>query len=154
MRSASEKRQGTKSREVWRRLCSASYGDFTPAPTSMVDVTLAGCGDAARRGRERTKASRREVGARSRVLTALMAVIGSKGIAAGVGPAYRNGKAARPTGDLAHDVSILAGVGRHLGSQPRANTSITIMRAPQRGSIRSRNLTSSHPDLDAISSNY
>jgi hypothetical protein len=43
MRSASEKRQGTKSREVWRRLGSESYGDFTPAPTAMVDVTLAGC---------------------------------------------------------------------------------------------------------------
>ena len=36
-------------------------------------------------------------------------------------------------GGLAHDVSILLGVGRHLGSQPRAKTSITIMRAPQRG---------------------
>ncbi len=31
------------------------------------------------------------------------------------------------------DVSNLLGVGRHLGSQPRANTSITIIRAPQRG---------------------
>jgi hypothetical protein len=30
-------------------------------------------------------------------------------------------------------VSILLGIGRHLGSQPRANTSITIMQAPQRG---------------------
>jgi len=30
-------------------------------------------------------------------------------------------------------VSILLDIGRHLGSQPRANTSITIMRAPQRG---------------------
>jgi hypothetical protein len=28
---------------------------------------------------------------------------------------------------------ILLGVGRHLGSQPRANTSMTIMRAPQHG---------------------
>jgi hypothetical protein len=35
-------------------------------------------------------------------------------------------------GGLAHDVSILLGIGRHLGSQPRANTSITIMRPPQR----------------------
>jgi len=34
---------------------------------------------------------------------------------------------------LVHDVSFAVGVGRHLGSQPRANTSITIMRAPQRG---------------------
>jgi hypothetical protein len=30
-------------------------------------------------------------------------------------------------------VSILLGVGRHLGWQSRANTSMTIMRAPQRG---------------------
>src|SRR6478672_5040194 len=29
--------------------------------------------------------------------------------------------------------SIVLGVGRHLGSQSRANTSMTIMRAPQRG---------------------
>jgi hypothetical protein len=36
-------------------------------------------------------------------------------------------------GGLAHDVSILLGIGRQLGSQPRANTSITIMRPPQRG---------------------
>jgi hypothetical protein len=36
-------------------------------------------------------------------------------------------------GGLAHDVSILPGIGRHLGSQPRANTSITIMQPPQRG---------------------
>ena len=36
-------------------------------------------------------------------------------------------------GGLAHDESILPGIGRHPGSQPRANTSITIMRPPQRG---------------------
>src|ERR1700726_3638081 len=58
---------------------------------------------------------------------------GSRGITAGVGPAHRNGEVATSTGGLAHDVSILLGVGRHLGSQPRANTSMTIMRAPQRG---------------------
>jgi hypothetical protein len=34
---------------------------------------------------------------------------------------------------MAHDMSNPLGVGRHLGSQPRANTSITITRAPQRG---------------------
>jgi hypothetical protein len=43
-------------------------------------------------------------------------------------------------GGLAHDVSILLDLGRHLGSQPRANTSMTIMRPPQRaqgqGSMR------------------
>jgi hypothetical protein len=35
-------------------------------------------------------------------------------------------------GGLANDVSILLAIGRHLGSRPRANTSITIMRPPQR----------------------
>jgi len=34
---------------------------------------------------------------------------------------------------LAHDVSNPPGVGRRLGSLPAANTSITIMRPPQRG---------------------
>jgi hypothetical protein len=41
-------------------------------------------------------------------------VIGSREIAAGVEPAHRNGKAATSTEGLAHDVSILPGVGRHL----------------------------------------
>ena len=36
-------------------------------------------------------------------------------------------------GGLAHDVSILPGLGRQLGSQSGANTSMTIMRPPQRG---------------------
>jgi hypothetical protein len=34
-------RQGTKSREVGLRLGSERYGDLMPAPTSMVDATLA-----------------------------------------------------------------------------------------------------------------
>jgi hypothetical protein len=62
-----------------------------------------------------------------------MDVIGSSEIAAGVEPAHRNGKAATLTEGLAHDESILLGVGRHLGSQSRAKTSMTIMRAPQSG---------------------
>ena len=49
------------------------------------------------------------------------------------GPARGNEQAATLTGGLGHDVSILLGVGRQVGSQPRANTSMTIMRAPQRG---------------------
>src|SRR5713226_703768 len=61
------------------------------------------------------------------------ALTGSREIAAGVGPAHRNGEVATLKGGLAHDVSTLLGIGRHLGSQPRANTSITIMRPPQRG---------------------
>jgi hypothetical protein len=62
-----------------------------------------------------------------------MGVIGPREIAAGVTPAHWNEKGVTLTGGLAHDVSILLGAGRHLGSQPRAKTSITIMRAPQRG---------------------
>ena len=53
-------------------------------------------------------------------------------MAAGAEPAQWKGKAAGG-GSLAHDVSNLPGVGRHLGSHPHSNTSITIMRAPQRG---------------------
>jgi hypothetical protein len=60
-------------------------------------------------------------------------VIEPREIAAGVAPAHWNSKFATLTGGLAHDVSNLLGVGRHLGWQPRAKTSITIMRAPQCG---------------------
>lgn len=50
-------------------------------------------------------------------------------------PAWSQGSGTgrRRRSDLAHDVSIVLGVGRHSGSQPHANPSITIMRAPQRG---------------------
>jgi hypothetical protein len=37
-RPASKKRQGTKSREVWRRLCRERYGDLIFAPAVMVDA--------------------------------------------------------------------------------------------------------------------
>jgi hypothetical protein len=63
----------------------------------------------------------------------LIGVIGPRKIAAGGPPAHRNSKSAMLKRDPAHDVSILPGGGRHLGSQPRAKTSITIMRAPQCG---------------------
>jgi hypothetical protein len=63
----------------------------------------------------------------------LVAVNRSRAIAASAAPAQRNGKAAMLRGGLAHEVSNLLGVGRRLGSQPGSNTSITIMRAPQRG---------------------
>jgi hypothetical protein len=66
-------------------------------------------------------------------MRALMDTIGLSEIAAGAEPAYRKRKAATFAGGLAHDVSILFGVGRHFGSQPRAKVSMTIMRAPQRG---------------------
>jgi hypothetical protein len=51
----------------------------------------------------------------------------------GMEPARRNGKVATLTVGLGHDVSTVLGIGRQLGSQPRARISITIMRAPQRG---------------------
>ena len=60
--------------------------------------------------------------------------IGSREIAAGVEPAHLEGESRNAhRKSLAHDVSILPGVGCHLGSRPRANTSMTIMRAPQQG---------------------
>ena len=63
----------------------------------------------------------------------LIGMIVPREIAASVEPAHWSDNVATLTGGLAHDVSILLGVGRHLGSQPRAKTSITIMRAPQCG---------------------
>ena len=66
-------------------------------------------------------------------LGALITVIESREITAGVEPAHRNGEVAMVTVGLSHDVSTVLGIGRHLGSQPRAKASITIMRAPQRG---------------------
>src|ERR1700747_1038823 len=62
-----------------------------------------------------------------------MDAVGVSEIAAGAGPACRKRKAASLAGRLAHDVSILFGVGRHFGSQPGAKVSMTIMRAPQHG---------------------
>jgi hypothetical protein len=47
---------------------------------------------------------------------------------AGVEPAHGREKAALLAGRLAHDVSILFGVGRHFGSQPRVKVSMTIIR--------------------------
>ena len=72
-------------------------------------------------------------GAHQRAIRALMGAMGSKEIAAGVEPAHGRKKAAALAGGLAHDVSILFGVGRQFGSQPGAKVSMTIMRAPQRG---------------------
>ena len=129
---ASKKRQGTKSREVGHRLGSEGYGDLMSAPTFMVpgsdrDV----CGQA------RWGACNGHLGKSARSASAgadaLIAVIGSREITAGIEPAPRNGKVATLTVGLSHDVSSVLGIGRQLGSQPRANTSITIMRAPQRG---------------------
>jgi hypothetical protein len=68
------------------------------------------------------------VGPYKRAIGRLIGVIVPREIAASVAPAHRNSKFATLTGGLAHDVSNLLGVGRHLGSQLRAKTSIT--RAP------------------------
>ena len=67
------------------------------------------------------------------MIGSLIGVIVPTEVATGVEPVHRNKKMARLTCGLAHDVSILLGVGLHLGSQSRAKTSITNMRAPQRG---------------------
>ena len=57
----------------------------------------------------------------------------ARGVVAGSEPAGRIGSGAVRW--RSHDVSILitTGVGRCLGSQPRAKTSMTIMRPPQQG---------------------
>jgi len=41
MRPATEKRQGTKSREVGQWRCGGRYGDLMSAPASMAGATLA-----------------------------------------------------------------------------------------------------------------
>ena len=83
-------------------------------------------------GQARWGACNGDLGKRSehqRALGALIAVMGSREINAGIEPARRNGKVATLTVGLRKDVSSVLGIGRQLGSQPRANTSITIMRA-------------------------
>ena len=104
------------------------------APTLMVGATLPGRDRDVWTGEVGSLQwpSRQALGAHQRALGALIAVIGSREITAGVEPARRNRKVARLT-VLSHDVSTVLGIGRQRGSQPRANTSITIMRAPQRG---------------------
>src|SRR6266850_2262031 len=85
-------------------------------------------------GRQSVVGIWRVFGSHQRAIRALMDVIGSREIAAGVEPAHLEGESRNAhRKSLAHDVSILPGVGRHLGSRPRANTSMTIMRAPQQG---------------------
>jgi hypothetical protein len=71
-------------------------------------------------------------GAHRRANGALMDVAGPREIAAGWSQRIGTSRPQR-AGGVARDVSILPGVGHRLGSQPRANTSMTIMRAPQRG---------------------
>src|SRR6267154_5086072 len=44
LRPASEKRQGTKSREVGHWRCRGRYGDLIAAPGWRVDATPRGCG--------------------------------------------------------------------------------------------------------------
>jgi hypothetical protein len=133
---ASEKRQCTKSREVRhpavQRVLWGSYvgGDLDGGRGAS--TRRRACAHAGEPGRVQWT-SRRPLGAHQRAIGGLGDGIGSREIAAGAEPAHRNGRAATSTGGLAHDVSILLGVGRQLGSQPRANTSMTIMRAPQRG---------------------
>ena len=77
--------------------------------------------------------SRWSRGPYQRAIGSLIGMVVPREIAASVEPAHRSENVATLTGGLAHDVSILLGVGRHVGSQPRAKTSITIMRAPQCG---------------------
>ena len=70
--------------------------------------------------------------AAERAIGALIGVIRSRESVAGIEPVGEIGRIVG-AGSLGHDVSILPGAGRHLGSQPRANVSMTIMRPPQHG---------------------
>src|ERR1700730_15443680 len=94
---ASKKRQGTKSREVGHRRSNRRYGDLMPAQSSGVDATLSGC-DLRVGMLARSRACNGnlgvQLGADQRALGILIAVIRSRGIAAGVGPAHRNGEVA------------------------------------------------------------
>ena len=83
--------------------------------------------------RSRALAFRRTFGAHQQWIGAPMRAIGSREIAAGVEPAHWNRKAAARPRSPAHDVSILLGAGRQLGSQPRLNLSMMRMRPPQQG---------------------
>src|SRR5258708_19358482 len=104
------------------------------APTLMVGATLPGSDRDVWTGEVGSLqwASRQALGAHQRALGALIAVIGSREITAGVEPAHRNGKAATLTVGLSHDVSTLLGTGRHLGSHPPATTPTPIIRPPHR----------------------
>src|SRR5215470_509422 len=106
----------------WVRLGSERYGDLMLMPSSMVEVRLAGCDlhvcRQARSGACNVHlecASRRALGAHQRALGASIDVIGSREMITGVELAHRSEKVATLTVDLAHDVSILPGVGRHFG---------------------------------------
>jgi hypothetical protein len=132
---ASKKRQGAKSRGAGRRLGGERYGDFRLAARSMEaghwgDAT---CMPAPGGGRESERSVPAGFEGRQRAPGALIAMnrVERDRRRRGAGATEREGGAL--TGGLVHDVSFAVGVGRHLGSQPRANTSITIMRAPQRG---------------------
>src|SRR5262249_26501765 len=73
-------------------------------------------------------------GSHRHAIRALMDVIGWREIVAGVVLVVWEGETrTAPRRPLAHEVSILPGIGRHFGSRPRANTSMTIMRPPQHG---------------------
>src|SRR6516225_4619533 len=97
---ACKKREGTKSREVGPRLGSKRYGDLMSAPTLMVGGTQPGSDRDVWTGEVGSPqwASRRALGAHQRALGALIAVIGSREMTAGIEPARRNRKVARLTG--------------------------------------------------------
>ena len=83
------------------------------APTLMVGATLPGSDRDVWTGEVGSLqwASRQALGAHQRALGALIAVIGSREIIAGVEPAHRNGKVATRTVGLSHDDTIKRGKG-------------------------------------------
>jgi hypothetical protein len=100
-----------------------------PAPSSMMDLVLTGFKLCVCRYGRSAECSRPFGGCSElhrRAIRALVDVIGSREIAAGVGPADGRRNATSLAGRPAHEVSILFGVGRHFGSQPGAKVSMTI----------------------------
>jgi len=87
------------------------------APTLMVGATLPGSDRDVWTGEAGSLqwASRQALGAHQRARGALIAVIGSRELTAGIEPARRNGKVATLTVGLSHDVSTVLGIAFHWG---------------------------------------
>src|SRR6185369_9813248 len=138
-RQASEKRQGTKSREVARLRCGGLYGDLITAGAMAVEIERARAGRTCFLGAiGDSRPSGRGVGGQLDVCREPgMGRNNTSGNVPGRRAVCETGGFAASNPSRRHDVSILigvgAGVGRYVGSQPRAKTSMTIMRAPQRG---------------------
>jgi hypothetical protein len=104
----------------WGRVGSERYGDLMSAPTLM---WVQRCQEATGMcGQARWGACNGHLGKRSARISgrgALIAVIGSREITAGIEPARGNGKVATLTVGLSHDVSSVLGIGRQARGRTR-----------------------------------